>query len=53
MRHLGLLANMELVPLKMNSLLLMHAFTTQKRLITLVTKHYEAQARSPSSLASF
>lgn len=44
MRHLGLLANMELVPLKMNSLLLMHAFTTQKRLVTLVARHYEAQA---------
>lgn len=43
-RHLGLLANMELVPLRMNSLLLMHAFTTQKRLVTLVARHYEAQA---------
>lgn len=43
-RHLGLLANMELVPLRMNSLLLVHVFTTQKRLVTLVTRHYEAQA---------
>ncbi len=42
--NLGLLANMELVPLTMNSLVLTHAFASQKTLVALVAGHYKRQA---------